>query len=86
MQALASLANNPDRLMRLVNHLTDKGFEVTSQCKVSTLHQSVKAVFTISFNEATQVDPLAELICQHMQVNIVANNPDLELIRLILEA
>ncbi|QPN66551.1 hypothetical protein [Synechococcus sp. CBW1006] len=86
MQALFSLANNPDRLMRLVNHLLDKGFAVTSHCVASALGQSAEGVFMIHFDESSEIALIDELPCQHMQINLVANNPDLELIRLILEA
>lgn len=86
MQALFSLANNPDRLMRLVNHLTDKGWDVTSECQLSSSHQSAQGIFTICFDEASEMAFIDELPCQHMQVNLVSNSPDLQLIRLILEA
>ena len=86
MQALFSLANNPDRLMRLVNHLIDKGFQVTTQCKASALHQTVKGVFTFSLGESSEIDIGDQLLCQNTQINLVSNDPDLELIRLILEA
>ena len=85
MQALFSLADTPERLMRLINHLSDKGFAVTTQCKASALHQTVKGVFTVSLDESVVISPVDEL-CQHMQIHLDANNPDLELIGLILEA
>jgi hypothetical protein len=86
MQALFSIANNPERLMRLVNHLSDKGFELTSQCKASALHQTVKAIFTFSLDESLEIALVDEQPCQHMRIHLDANSPDLELIRLILEA
>ena len=86
MHALFSLANNPERLMRLINHLSDKGFELTSQCKASALHQTVKAVFTFSLDESLEIALAEEQPCQDMRIHLDANRPDLELIRLILEA
>ena len=86
MKALISLANNPDRLIRLLSHFADNGYEITSQCKANVLRQSIKGVLTIDLDESKEYALSDEQACEFLQIYLSANEPDLELISAILRS
>ena len=84
MQILFSLANNAERLIRLINHLTDKNFAISSKCNLSFLHQRAKGIFAVDLSRELEDCSSENFLCHNVQLYLANEHPELDLIQMIL--
>ena len=84
MRLLFSLCNNSERMIRLLNHFTDKGFAISWSSNPQADTNQWVGNFSIEFFDSNAVPSKDEPACRSMQICMMNEQPDLELIKMLI--
>ena len=84
MRLLFSLCNNSERMIRLLNHFTDKGFAISWSSDPQADTNQWVGNFSIDFIDSNAVPSKDEPACRSMQIYMMNEYPDLELIKMLI--